>query len=297
MSGMVVAPGRRRRRMSLPRSLASGLTWLGVALLVIFILLAVIGPMATGDPTTRTGLPLEPPSAAHLFGTDHLGRDLLARTASGARLSLVVAVSSVALGLLVAVPAGMLAGFAGGRWGDEIIMRVLDALQALPFFVFALFILGLLGTGTSQLGPLTLGPATKVVLLLAVSFLPYFARVARATTLVEVQEEYVDSLRVVGVPRWRIIFTELLPNILPPVLVQGFLWVGVAIFAESALSYLGMGIQPPSASLGTILGDATSSLLVGAWWYSIIPGLVILIATLGVNLAGDAVADSMGRRN
>lgn len=277
----------------------SALTWTGVALLVLFLLLALVGPMFASTPDARTGQTLAEPGAAHLFGTDHLQRDLFARTAEGARVSLLVAVAGVGFGLVVAVPAGLVAGYFGGRWPDELIMRTLEAVQALPLFVFALFVIGITGTGDSQLGPVTLTATTKVVLLLGVGFIPYFARVTRSATLVEVQEDYIDALRVIGVPRRRIIAGELLVNVLPPVLVQAFLWIGVAIFAESALSFLGLGIQPPRPSLGNILGDATGYMLLGAWWYSIIPGLVILVATVGFNLVGDGLADALdadGRR-
>ncbi|MFG1948817.1 ABC transporter permease [Nonomuraea sp. NPDC048826] len=281
----------------LPRM--SALTWTGLALLGLFLLLAVAGPLVAGSPDARTGLTLAAPGADHLFGTDHLQRDLFARTAEGARVSLLVAAAGVAFGLVVAVPAGLVAGYFGGRWPDDLIMRVLEALQALPLFVFALFVIGITGTGDSHWGPLTVTTTTKVVLLLGVGFIPYFARVTRSATLVEVQEDYVDALRAIGVPRWRIIGGEVLVNVLPPVLVQAFLWLGVAIFAESALSFLGLGIQPPRPSLGNILGDATSYMLLGAWWYSIIPGLVILVATVGFNLAGDGLGDALdaqGRR-
>lgn len=296
MSSIVVVAGGRAR--SRGRHVPGGtLAWIGGLMLLLFLVLSIVMPLFLGSATARAGLPLQGPSAAHLFGTDDLGRDLLTRTAAGARLSLLVSVISVALGLVLAVPAGMFAGFHGGRWLDEMVMRLLDALQAMPLFVLALFVLGMLGTQTSHLGPLTLGPAVKVVFLLGVSFMPYFARVARAATLVEMQEDYVDGLRVVGASRARIVFGELLPNVLPPVLVQAFLWVGVAIFAESALSFLGLGIQPPEPSLGNILGDATNYMILGAWWFSIIPGLVILLATVGINLVGDGFAATVGRRH
>ncbi|MGW5156312.1 ABC transporter permease [Nonomuraea wenchangensis] len=280
------AAGRRLPKLS-------ALTWTGVALLALFLLLAVFGPLLAGDPDARTGQTLAAPGMEHLFGTDHLQRDLFARAAEGARVSLLVAVAAVAFGLVVAVPAGLVAGYFGGRWPDDLIMRILEALQALPLFVFALFVIGITGTGDSQLGPVPITSTIKVILLLGVGFIPYFARVTRSAALVEVQEDYVDALRVIGVPRWRIIAGEVLVNVLPPVLVQAFLWLGVAIFAESALSFLGLGIQPPRPSLGNILGDATSYMLLGAWWYSIIPGLVILVATVGFNLAGDGLGDAL----
>ncbi|WP_194289030.1 MULTISPECIES: ABC transporter permease [unclassified Nocardioides] len=284
-----------RRRPRLPR--LSALGWIGLVLVLAFCALALLGPLFSLPPDERTGGALEAPSAAHWFGTDDLGRDLFARTAVGARLSLLVALGSVVAGLVVAVPIGLLAGYLGGTWVDDVLMRVMEALQALPIFVLALFVVGMIGTGPTDLGPVTLSAGVKVILLLALSFLPFFARVTRAATLVEVQEEYVAALRVVGVSRRRIMLGELLPNVLPPVLVQGFLWVGVAVFAESALSFLGLGVQPPQASLGNLLSDATSALMIGGWWLSVVPGLAILLVTIGINLLGDEVDRHLGGRH
>ncbi|WP_166140150.1 ABC transporter permease [Nocardioides ochotonae] len=289
---------RARRRPRLPRvPRLSALGWIGLVLVLAFCALALLGPLFSLPPDERTGGPLEAPSAAHWFGTDDLGRDLFARTAVGARLSLLVALGSVVAGLVVAVPIGLLAGYLGGTWVDDVLMRVMEALQALPVFVLALFVVGMIGTGPTDIGPVTLSAGVKVILLLALSFLPFFARVTRAATLVEVQEEYVAALRVVGVSRRRIMLGELLPNVLPPVLVQGFLWVGVAVFAESALSFLGLGVQPPQASLGNLLSDATSALMIGGWWLSVVPGLAILLVTIGINLLGDEVDRHLGGRH
>lgn len=293
---LTVRAGTRRPRLpALPR--LSALGWIGLVLVLAFCLVAIVGPLFSLPPDERTGGALEAPSAAHWFGTDDLGRDLFARTAVGARLSLFVALGSVLSGLVVAVPIGLLAGYLGGTWVDDVLMRIMEALQALPVFVLALFVVGMIGTGPTDVGPVTLSPGVKVVVLLAVSFLPFFARVTRAATLVEVQEEYVDALRVVGVSRRRIMLGELLPNVLPPVLVQGFLWVGVAVFAESALSFLGLGVQPPQASLGNLLSDATSALMIGGWWLSVVPGMAILLVTIGINLLGDEVDRHLGGRH
>lgn len=284
-------------KLRLRRPHLSGLGWVGLVFVVAFCLLALVGPFISLDPNERTGGALEAPGTGHWFGTDDLGRDVFARTAVGARLSLFVALGSVLGGLIVAVPIGLLAGYRGGTRLDNVLMRIMEALQALPVFILALFVVGMTGTGSSAFGPLTLTPEIKVILLLAVSFLPFFARVTRAATLVEVQQEYVDALRVVGVPRRHIIFGELLPNVIPPVLVQGFLWVGIAVFAESALSFLGLGMQPPQASLGNLLSDATNSLMIGGWWLSVLPGLAILLVTIGINLLGDEVERLLsGRR-
>lgn len=272
------------------------LTRVGAVVGTIFILFALIGPLVTPDPLQQGDDILEGPTLDHPFGTDQLGRDMLSRSADGARVSFVVAVASVVLGLVLAVPAGMVAGFRGGSLVDEVIMRTVDVVLALPLFVLGMFVLGIFGTGDTELGPITLPGAWKVVVLIAVAAMPFFARVARAATLAEVEEDYVDALRVVGVPKRSIVSREILVNVLPPVMVQAFLWIAIAIFAEAALSFLGLGIQAPQPTLGNILFDATSYMLTGAWWFSVMPGLVLLMATVAFNLVGDGLNDLLDPR-
>lgn len=272
------------------------LTRVGAVLGFSYILFALVGPVLTPDPLQQSNDILQGPNGTYFFGTDQLGRDMLARAAAGARVSLLVAIASVIVGLLLAVPAGMLAGFRGGTLMDEIIMRSVDVLLALPLFVLGMFVLGVFGTGDTQIGFLTVPAAWKVVVLIAIAATPFFARVARAATLTEVEEDYVDALRVVGVPRRVILSKEILVNVLPPVLVQAFLWIAIAIFAEAALSFLGLGIQAPQPTLGNILFDATSYMFAGAWWFSVLPGLVLLMATVAFNLVGDGLNDLLDPR-
>lgn len=271
------------------------LTVLAVALVCGYFLFAVFGPMFTADPLARTGDPLAGPSAAHWFGTDHLGRDLLSRVASGARVSILVAVLSVGIGLVFALPLGICAGYFAGRWPDELIMRVFEAIQTVPLFVFAMVVLGITGVTSFHLGPIEVSAAGKIVLLIAIAATPYFARVARAATLAEVQEDYISALRLIGVSRRRIILGELLVNVLPPVIVQSCLWMSVAVFAEGALGFLGVGVQPPTPTLGGVIADATRYMMAGAWWYCVMPGLVLLVATVGFGLLGDAANDLLDR--
>ena len=170
-------------------------------------------------------------------------------------------------------------------------MSAADVILALPLFILALFVLGITGTGGFTIAGIAFGPAWKVVGLIGISATPFFARVARGAALVERQQDYVDALRVVGVPRRKIIWGEIMVNVLPPVMVQAFLWMAIAIFAEAALSFLGLGIQPPNPTLGNILSGATGSLLVGAWWYSLFPGVLLVLAIVGLNLVGDGLSD------
>lgn len=290
-TGTRARPGRWTRGR--PRD---ALTWFGVGCAALFCLLATVGPLLTPDPNAGSATVLAEPSLAHPFGTDQLGRDLLARAAVGTRVSLLVSLSAVALGLLIALPLGVLAGYLGGRLADDLIMRALETVQALPMFVLAMFVIGLTGTGTGRLGPVSITITTKVVLLLGFAFIPYFARVARSATMAEAGQDYVAALRVVGVPRSRIVLGELLPNVMPAMVVQAFLAMALAIFAEGGLGFLGLGVQLPQATLGNLTGGGTGYLPGGVWWYSVLPGAVMLAGILGFNLIGDALADHLGER-
>ncbi|WP_214316866.1 ABC transporter permease [Nonomuraea sediminis] len=272
------------------------LTWFGAGCAALFCLLAILGPLLAGNPNATGAEVLAGPSLAHPFGTDQLGRDLLARTVDGTQVSLLVSLAAVALGLLLALPLGILAGYLRGSFLDDLIMRGLEIIQALPMFVLAMFVIGLSGTGTVHLGQIPITMTTKVVLLLGVAFIPYFARVARAATLVEMGQDYVPALQVIGVRRTRVILGELLPNIAPAMAVQAFLAMALAIFAEGGLGFLGLGIQLPQATLGNLTGGGTGYLPAGIWWYSVLPGAVMLAGILGFNLIGDTLSDRLGGR-
>ncbi|WP_432826178.1 ABC transporter permease [Dactylosporangium sp. CA-092794] len=283
LAGWIRVPGRV--------VLATWSSRIGVALIVVYVAICVAGPLLGDDPLHQGDDILRGPSLGHLFGTDQLGRDIFARTAAGARLSLAVALASVVLGLAVAMPLGMVAGYFARTWVDEVIMRCLDVIMALPLFILGVVFLGLSrGSGGAILG-VHMPVAVQVVVVIAITTLPKFARVARAATMVEREEDYADSLRVIGVSRTRIIFGEMSINVLPPVLVQAFLWMAVAIFAEAALSFLGLGVQAPEPTLGNLLHDARNYVLLGAWWYSVLPGAVLMAVIVGLNLVGDALTD------
>lgn len=283
----VAAPRSRRRRLPIH----GAVSWFGVGCLVVFVLIATLGRLA-GDPNELVAMGAEPPSLSHPFGTDHLGRDVLARTASGAWTSMLISTGAIAFALAVAVPLGLVAGYRHRRWTDTIVMRGLEGAQALPMFVFVLFIIGLTGTGDLPIGPVTISMEARIALCLGLGFIPFFARIARAATLVEVQEGYVPGLRALGVPTREILFGEILVNIIPALAVQALMALAIAIFAEGGLSFLGLGVAPPQATLGNLIAEASSQVLDGVWWYATLPGLVMVIGILGCNLVGDALNDS-----
>jgi peptide/nickel transport system permease protein len=267
-------------------------SWLGLLCLTLFLLIATVGRLF-GDPNVLVTAGAEPPSAAHWFGTDQLGRDVFARTAAGAWTSLLISVSCIVLAVLIAVPLGMWAGSKHNKSTDDIIMRSLETVQALPMLIFVLFVLMLVGSDPIQLGPFTIGMEARIAVCLALGFVPFFARIARAATLVEMQEDYVSALRVIGVKQRYILMREVYVNVMPSVGVQCFLAIAIAIFAEGGLSFLGLGVAPPQATLGNLIADAGSQILNGMWWYAILPGAVMVLGILGFNLVGDAFNDSL----
>ncbi|MBB3041526.1 ABC transporter permease subunit [Nocardioides soli] len=266
--------------------------WFGVGCVVAFLLIATVGQLI-GDPTLLDAPGAEPPSAEYWFGTDTLGRDVFARTAEGAWNSLTISLGTVLLSLSVAMPLGMLAGYHYNGRLDNAIMRGLETVQALPMFVFVMFVLTLTGTGTIEIGPVTFGMRTRLIVCLALGFVPFFARIVRAATLVEMQDDYVAMLQVLGVGRTRILLSEISVNVLPPMVVQACLAMAIAIFAEGGLSFLGFGLAPPEPTLGNLIADAGSQILEGAWWYATLPGAVMVLGILGFNLLGDALSDAL----
>jgi peptide/nickel transport system permease protein len=263
----------------------------GAVLLFGFIFAALIGPFLLPDQHAQGPDILKAPTPSHWFGTDHLGRDILTRSLAGARVSILVAIASVLLGLIVALPLGLIAGYFTSTWIDDVIMRATDVLMAFPLFMLALVLLAITGPEVTRVAGLELPAAWKVIVLIAIATVPKFIRVARSATLVEREQDYVAALRVVGVSRRAILFQEVILNVLPPTMVQAFLWMAIAVSAEAALSFLGLGVPAPDATLGNMLYDARNYLPLGAWWYTLFPGSMILMLTVGLNLLGDGLSD------
>lgn len=265
-------PGTLRLLLRNPVSLA------GVVVLVVVVLAAVLGPWVApyGVNQTDIGAALQPPSADHWFGTDNLGRDQLSRILIAARVSIEVALVSVGIALVVGVSVGLFAGYLGGGV-DSVLMRVVDVLFAFPVLLLALAIVAVLGPG--------LGSA---MIAIGVVYTPIFARVARASTLSVRHEPYVQASRTMGTGNRYILWHHVLPNVSGPIIVQTSLSMAFAILSEAALSFLGLGVQPPHPSWGRMLYEA-QGFLGQAWWMSVFPGAAILVTTLAFNLVGDGL--------
>jgi peptide/nickel transport system permease protein len=227
--------------------------------------------------------PFAPPSPAHPFGTDSLGRDVLARTLYGAKVSVQVAVTAVAVAAVVGSPVGIVAGYAGGIV-ETVLMRVVDVMLGFPALVLAIGLVAALGFSL-----------TNVIIALGIVYVPQFARIARSTALSVSEEEYVDAARALGYSRTHIVLREVLPNCLSPLLVQASLLMAFAIIAEASLSFLGLGVQPPTPTWGQMVSSG-SGYLTQAPWISLFPGGAILVTVLGFNLVGDGLRDALDPR-
>jgi peptide/nickel transport system permease protein len=271
--------------LALRRLLRRRAAVVGLAVVVFFIALAVVAPLAAPyDPiATDWRAVRKPPSALHLFGTDELGRDVLARVIWGARASLMAGLISVSIALAVAVPLGLLSGYLGGVV-DSLLMLIIDAMLAIPFLVLAIALAAFLGPSL-----------TNAMIAIGVVQTPIFTRLTRGQTLAVKHEDYIEAARAVGNPHRRILLRHILPNILAPILVQATLAIAAAIIAEASLSFLGLGQQPPAPSWGSMLNTA-SHFLSQAPWMAVWPGLAIFSLVLSFNLLGDGLRDALDPR-
>ncbi|MET3844725.1 ABC transporter permease [Bradyrhizobium sp. OAE829] len=257
----------------------------GLVVIALFVVLSLFAPLIVPyDPiATSWSLVRKPPTWQHWFGTDDLGRDILARVVYGARASLMAGAISVGIALGIGVPLGLLSGYRGG-FIDSLISRITDAMLACPFLILAIALAAFLGP--------SLGNA---MIAIGISATPIFVRLTRGQVMSVKVEDYVEAARAMGNPRWRIALFHILPNIMPALLVQATLSIAAAIIAEAALSFLGLGQQPPSPSWGSMLNSA-QRFLTNAPWMAIWPGLAIFLVVLSFNLVGDGLRDALDPR-
>lgn len=286
MSVAAIESGESPGRRALRRFAQHRLAMFGLVIVVIFVAAAALAPwIAPFDPLETSWSRLrQPPSWTHPFGTDENGRDVLSRVLHGARASLMAGVIAVGGAALIGVPIGLLAGL-GGKWMDMVISRVADAMLSIPFLILAIALAAFLGPALEN-----------AMLAIAISASPIFVRLARGMALDARSTDWVEAARAMGNPPWRIGLLHVLPNILPPLLVQSTLAIAEAIIAEASLSFLGLGQQPPNPSWGSMLNSA-QRFIESAPWLAIFPGLAIFLVVLAFNLVGDGLRDALDPRS
>ncbi|CAN7438466.1 ABC transporter permease [Bosea sp. LjRoot237] len=272
--------------------------WLGAGIVGLILLAAIFAPLAA--PYDPLALNIEDrlaaPNMSHWLGTDQGGRDVLSRILFGARASLSVGIGAVLIGALIGVSAGIFAAYKGGL-GEQLVMRIVDGVASIPLLVWAIAIVGILGVGPLPLGPLLLPNEVKIVVLVGCLFSPVFARVTYAVAKRIAGADYVRARFLQGASHWQIVIGDVLPNCLSPIIVQGTLLVAIGIVIEASISFVGLGVQPPQPSWGTMLSDARSAIYSGEWWLPVFPGLAISLTVIGFNLLGDAVRELFDPRS
>lgn len=279
--------GRSPAREAWRRLRESPVARVGLGIVAAFVLIAVVTPAVHRyDAKTDSNLPLrlKPPTGEHPFGTDTLGRDILVRVLHGARVSLGLGVSSVALAAVVGSALGLLAGYVGRRV-DLAVMFCMDILLAFPATLLAIAIVAMIGPGLRNS-------------LFAISLvsIPVYARISRGAVLALREQEFVTAARGLGVSDWRLLRRHIFPNCLPPLIVQTTLAIAFAILEAAALGFLGLGAQPPTPEWGAMLADSYKYFTSGAWWVFFFPGAAIMLAVLGFNLLGDGLRDALDPR-
>jgi peptide/nickel transport system permease protein len=281
----LVAEHRSRSREVLGALMHNKLAIFALVILGLLVIAALFGPtLAPYDPTAASVADrLQPPGLAHPFGTDELGRDVFSRVLVAARVSLQVGAIAVGIALSTGVTFGLVAGFYGG-WIDDVIMRIMDTIFAFPAILLAIAILAVLGPGIAN-----------AMIAIGIVFTPIFARVTRGSVLSVREEVYIRAARSVGAGDRRLVVIHVLPNVLAPIIVQASISLAFAILQEAALSFLGLGTQPPDPSWGRMLAEGRG-FIQQAWWIAVFPGLAIFATVMSFNFLGDALRDALDPR-
>jgi len=269
--------GNNRRHAQLLRQ--EKLTLVGVGIVAMYLLVALLGPLlAPYDPAAiNFEVQLSPPTWANPFGADNVGRDILSRLLIATRLDLALALGAVSGALVIGSLLGMVAGYAGG-WVDEVLMRLMDVIQSFPAFILALGVVAALGQGL-----------LNILLVVALINIPAYARLMRTQMVALRERPFVAAARLAGNSHPRIVLRHLLPNTLAPILAIASLNIGWAILTTAGLSFLGIGVQPPTPEWGQMIATGMTDLGTGVWWTSLFPGLALFLFVLGCNLVGDGV--------
>jgi peptide/nickel transport system permease protein len=261
-------------------------TAVALGMVAVLIFAAVFGPsLAPYDPiATNTAIALQPPNLQHWFGTDNLGRDVFSRVLVATRLDLLISVAAVALSFAIGSSLGTLSGYYGG-WLDRIVGRIMDTIMAFPLFVLAMGIVAALGNSVEN-----------VVYATALINLPFYTRVARAESAIRRHAGFIEAARLAGNSEMRLVALHIFPNILPPMMVQISLNLGWAILNAAGLSFIGLGVRPPTPEWGIMVAEGASFIVSGQWWLALLPGAALMFAVLAFNLMGDGLRDLVDPR-
>jgi len=277
-----------------------------LAFIVLLVFIAVLAPvivktLGQPDPNAQStaaldsfGLP-SGPTSDHLFGVDQIGRDVFSRTVYGARISLIVALLATSLIVAIGTTVGMIAGFYRG-WVDTILSRLMDVVLAFPVLLLALGLGAACSFGGGCLGGLIQPGLPVVIFVIVLAQWPYFARIIRGQVLSLREKEFIEAARSLGASNPRIIFREILPNLLAPIIVYTTLIIPVNILFEASLSFLGVGVQPPTATWGAMIAEATTIFDI-AWWFMLAPGIALVLTVLAFNLVGDGLQDALNPKS
>lgn len=296
---------RSPTRLALERLVRDRAAMIALGVVTVIVLMAIFAPVVaalTGHPPntqygnglTADGLP-EPPSLRYLLGTDSLGRDLLVRIAYGARVSLIVGVVATLLTVAIGAIVGLLSGYFGGIV-DTVLARLVDVMLAIPFLLFAISLASVVSITPLHFGPITLHQGIAIVILVIGIFSwSTVARIVRGQVLAIREKEYIEAARSLGASSWRILLVDVVPNVVATVIVYASLLIPLSIVAEATLSYLGVGIPPPTADWGSMIADS-QQYYQEAWWYVLFPSLALLITTVAFNVLGDGIRDAFDPR-
>jgi peptide/nickel transport system permease protein len=288
--------GRSPFRLALARLRTDRMAMVALGMIVLMALLAILAPVVSAltghnpynpdlvNGTNSFGQPYGPGQAGFILGSDNVGRDVLVRIAYGARISLLVGILATLIATIGGTILGLVSGYFGG-WIDAVLARLMDTVLSFPYVLLAIVLAAVFSASL----PLTIG---------VIAFFSWAAigRIVRGQTLSQKEKEYVEAARSIGAGSFRIMFVDILPNLIAPVIVLGTLLVPTAIVFEATLDYLGVGVGPPTPTWGNMLADAQGSAGFGAWWFWIFPSVALLITTLGFNLLGDSVRDALDPR-
>lgn len=293
----------------------------GAVIIVAMVVTAIFAPtFAPYDPQTQFDAPSgefhpvspgsdiiletsngEVTTATAYLGTDNVGRDILTRLIFGIRRTLIIAISVVLFSMVIGSLAGAVAGYYNESYIDEAIMRIMDMIFPFPSLVLAIALLGVVGVGNTvyelPIGTVVLPNMAKIIMVISIVYVPRFARVMRGAVLKEMEEDYIDAQKALGANNLRILGRDVIINTIPAVVIQATLYMGTAVLISAGLSFLGLGIQPPKASLGVMLSSSRDYVYSGEWWFSVFPGAGIVLVILGFNLLGDGLRDALDPRH